>query len=122
MAATTHLLVSPYDTRDKLAAAQSLTPSLLRSFLPRFHRALRIEALVYGNATEAQALSFFDLSLDALRRPASLPPPLLAGMGWRVVQLSAEEEVEYRTVCENAEEPNHGLQVGREGREGGRAV
>ncbi|KAM3569268.1 hypothetical protein VYU27_008628 [Nannochloropsis oceanica] len=111
MAATTHLLVSPYETRDKLAAAQSLTPSLLRAFIPRFLRAVRVEALVYGNATEAQALSLFDLSLVALRRPASLPLPLLARMGWRVVQLSAEEEVEYRTVCENTEEPNHGLQV-----------
>lgn len=45
-------------------------------------------------------------------KPAPLPPAVAGSMGWRVVQLRADEEVEHRVACENKEEPNHGIQVG----------
>ena len=59
--------------------------------------------------------SFIDSSIHPFHtqvlKPTPLPPPVDAALGWRVVQLRAEEEVELRVSCENKEEPNHGIQV-----------
>lgn len=56
------------------------------------------------------------IAVIQILKPTPLPPPVNGAMGWRVVQLRAEEEVEHRVAAENKEEPNHGIQVKRDWR------